>query len=570
MRCAYSVTGGNSRPWLLPPCASRSTAMASDFSCSICLELFKVPVSLSCGHSFCKSCIESHWAVQSAKARFTCPECREIYYQKPKLSKNILLANIVADLNKINIVPRPGRRCKRHGQGLDLYCKTDTQLICMGCMGDHRRHDIVPVQAQRGEKAGQLSSMMQQLSMREETETSIVSGPVDSTKTVEDKASALRAIDKERDLKLLEIRQEIEKNQATLRSLTEVLSRIRSLEETEDPVEFLESCIESHWAVQSAKARLTCPECREIYYQKPKLSKNILLANIVADLNQINIVPRPGRRCKRHGQGLGLYCKTDTQLICVGCMGDHRRHDIVPVKAQRGEKAGQLSSMMQQLSMREETETSIVSGLVDSTKTVEAAAEQTKGMLSGSYDELLRLISEDKASALRAIDKERDLKLLEIRQEIEKNQATLCSLTEALSRIRSLEETEDPVEFLEGCTLHWASFASLGCQRTEPRRPSSPLGFEEAAVPLQKRIDELLRSFKASACAPGGTLALHRSPKTPRGGGGGTGASEAAAAVAATPAPRGIEAAGTSGGPAVAPSGLNRAFLIRSCEWRFM
>ncbi|XP_078738693.1 tripartite motif-containing protein 14-like [Lampetra fluviatilis] len=326
---------------------------------------------------------------------------------------------------------------------------------------------------------------------------------------------------------------------------------------------FCKSCIESHWAVQSAKARLTCPECREIYYQKPKLSKNILLANIVADLNQINIVPRPGRRCKRHGQGLGLYCKTDTQLICVGCMGDHRRHDIVPVKAQRGEKAGQLSSMMQQLSMREETETSIVSGLVDSTKTVEAAAEQTKGMLSGSYDELLRLISEDKASALRAIDKERDLKLLEIRQEIEKNQATLCSLTEALSRIRSLEETEDPVEFLEGCTLHWASFASLGCQRTEPRRPSSPLGFEEAAVPLQKRIDELLRSFKASACAPGGTLALHRSPKTPRGGGGGTGASEAAAA-AATPAPRGIEAAGTSGGPAVAPSGLNRAFLIRS------
>ncbi|KFW84281.1 Tripartite motif-containing protein 65, partial [Manacus vitellinus] len=29
--------------------------------CSICLDLFRVPVTLPCGHNFCKRCISDHW-----------------------------------------------------------------------------------------------------------------------------------------------------------------------------------------------------------------------------------------------------------------------------------------------------------------------------------------------------------------------------------------------------------------------------------------------------------------------------------------------------------------------------
>ncbi|KFR17448.1 Tripartite motif-containing protein 65, partial [Opisthocomus hoazin] len=32
--------------------------------CSICLELFRVPVTLPCGHNFCKHCISNHWHKQ--------------------------------------------------------------------------------------------------------------------------------------------------------------------------------------------------------------------------------------------------------------------------------------------------------------------------------------------------------------------------------------------------------------------------------------------------------------------------------------------------------------------------
>ncbi|XP_061434256.1 E3 ubiquitin-protein ligase TRIM65-like isoform X3 [Lethenteron reissneri] len=216
---------------------------------------------------------------------------------------------------------------------------------------------------------------------------------------------------------------------------------------------FCKACVERHFAAQS-EVGFTCPECREVFYRKPRLNKNVFIANVVHKFKEANV----GRRCDRHGHGLDLYCRTDARLMCVECTDAHEKHDIVSVRKERAHKWGQLSSVKDRLSEREETATSFVSSLQDSTDRVEAAAEQIKERLSGSYDELLRLISEDKESALRAVDKERDLKLLGICREIENSRTTLGGLTEALGRIRSLEETEDPVEFLEGYTLQWESW----------------------------------------------------------------------------------------------------------------
>ncbi|KAK7884698.1 hypothetical protein WMY93_027821 [Mugilogobius chulae] len=42
---------------------------AEDLSCSVCLSLFTDPVSLACGHSFCRGCLAG---LPSAR----CPQCR--------------------------------------------------------------------------------------------------------------------------------------------------------------------------------------------------------------------------------------------------------------------------------------------------------------------------------------------------------------------------------------------------------------------------------------------------------------------------------------------------------------
>jgi len=62
-----------------------------NFECSLCLNLLLDPVSVTCGHTFCRKCIN-----RSFEYRNHCPLCR-----KPVpagVGVNVLLANIIAEI----------------------------------------------------------------------------------------------------------------------------------------------------------------------------------------------------------------------------------------------------------------------------------------------------------------------------------------------------------------------------------------------------------------------------------------------------------------------------------------
>ncbi|NWW64578.1 TRIM7 ligase, partial [Ifrita kowaldi] len=121
--------------------------LQDEATCSVCLEFFKDPVSIECGHNFCRACIVKSW--QELEMDFPCPQCREVFQQK-SFRPNRQLANMSEIISQFTLrgaerVEEDGL-CPKHREALKLYCKDDRRTICVVCdrSREHRPHAVVP------------------------------------------------------------------------------------------------------------------------------------------------------------------------------------------------------------------------------------------------------------------------------------------------------------------------------------------------------------------------------------------------------------------------------------------
>ncbi|XP_062903962.1 zinc-binding protein A33-like [Mobula hypostoma] len=122
-------------------------SLTEEVTCPICLDFFTDPVSLDCGHSFCRSCITRCW---EREERNSCPECREEFADRT-LRANRALANLSDKARKLNLNPKGKEsklHCEKHDEELKLFCETDKKLLCLIC-GDareHKEHRFLPIE----------------------------------------------------------------------------------------------------------------------------------------------------------------------------------------------------------------------------------------------------------------------------------------------------------------------------------------------------------------------------------------------------------------------------------------
>ncbi|KAJ8266268.1 hypothetical protein GJAV_G00128490 [Gymnothorax javanicus] len=198
------------------------------FSCPICLDLLKKPVTIPCGHSYCMGCIKGCWDQDDQTGVYSCPQCRQTFTPRPVLGKNTMLVEVVEKLKKIELQAAPpadcyagpgdvecdvcpGRNhkavksclvclvsycethlqphyefpafkkhklveatgnlkekiCSHHDKLLEVYCRTDQQCICLLCtMDEHCGHKTVPAAAEWTEKQKQIGATQSKFQQR--------------------------------------------------------------------------------------------------------------------------------------------------------------------------------------------------------------------------------------------------------------------------------------------------------------------------------------------------------------------------------------------------------------------
>ncbi|XP_044837214.1 E3 ubiquitin-protein ligase TRIM39-like [Mauremys mutica] len=169
--------------------ASPATAgdIKDDAICSICLGYLTEPVTIACGHNFCRACLTQYCAEKGAGTPLTCPQCRA-QFQKGEFKPNTQLNSIVQKIKQLGLKPGKGQKedlCERHEERLKLFCEEDGETICWVCekSRDHKSHTVVPVEEAAQEYKEKLQGALGPL--RKELEEALVLTSKEKEKTTE-------------------------------------------------------------------------------------------------------------------------------------------------------------------------------------------------------------------------------------------------------------------------------------------------------------------------------------------------------------------------------------------------
>ena len=134
-------------------------------TCSICLDTYTEPKTISCLHTFCCECLERHARVSQRQGKFRCPEC-QAEIDLPEGNRFDRLPNSFFHKSLLGVIEAEDRQaiprqqqgtCSQHTEErVRYYCSSCEVYVCPICVTeDHRGHafDVLEKAVQEGKKS---------------------------------------------------------------------------------------------------------------------------------------------------------------------------------------------------------------------------------------------------------------------------------------------------------------------------------------------------------------------------------------------------------------------------------
>ncbi|XP_041068296.1 nuclear factor 7, brain-like [Carcharodon carcharias] len=269
---------------LLPSRGSNPVEMASlkvlenmkdEAVCSICLDFYNDPVTIDCGHNFCRDCILNYW--KPARRKVTCPQCRTEFSQR-NVRPNHFVSNIVENVRKLELDVREAGadlHCVEHDEKLKLFCKDDQRAICVVCATsqDHKGHAISPVK----EAADLYKEMLQKTvdSLQKQMKEICQSQKEEEAdlKTLKQQSESLR---KNIESKFNQLHQFLHQEEASLKAKIEQKEKtiLQKIKENLDKIAEGRAAVER--TMTEMQRRLTLQEAEFLQGIKPILDRSIV------------------------------------------------------------------------------------------------------------------------------------------------------------------------------------------------------------------------------------------------------------------------------------------------------
>ncbi|XP_033481793.2 nuclear factor 7, brain-like [Epinephelus lanceolatus] len=214
-----------------------------NLSCSICLDIFKEPVILSCSHNFCKDCLKNWWRTKQTRE---CPICEQISLQsEPPVSL------VLKNLCEVFLLERNQRGletlCSLHSEKLKLFCLDHQQPVCVVCQESkmHNNHRFRPIdeaaQDHKEKLQKSLKTLQEKLKLFEQvkgncdqTTEHIKVQALDTVRLIKEQFKKLHQfLQEEEEARISALREEVEQKSHMMKEKIEALSReIAALSDT--------------------------------------------------------------------------------------------------------------------------------------------------------------------------------------------------------------------------------------------------------------------------------------------------------------------------------------------------